>query len=319
MEGGAWQRPGAGAPTEPAVPEVRRDAFVACSSTRPRPSRPPRCAASSPRAGPPDWTRPGSPHGRRRPRSAPTRPAPCASPTRRCSIRCAARSPWRPTRRVAARGCSSGRPSSARSSRARTPWWSSSTARSGPAGSSSPPASRAACSASCGGTCASSRDSSWSPSRCPPAMRRETGKRDAVLAEIGEAPHLAALAARRPRAVCRRPRAAGPEPPARQGAGPAHRPADVRVVAAVSGDFRPAGALGLVDAPSSPRRTVCRGSGRIATTRFTSLRWRSAGTATRWPGWRPGPLCGISRVKPGAKTSCWDSFDTCNLSGDQPV
>ena len=41
-------------------------------------------------------------------------------------------------------------------------------------------------------------------------------------------------------------------------------------------------------------RTVCPGSGRIATIRFTSSPWRLAGTATAWRGWPRKRRCGIS-------------------------
>ena len=298
-------------------PQVRRDARRRCSSTRRRRSRPRPSAASSLPAARQDWTRPGSPDGRRRPRSARSRPG-------RCELADASLlNPVRGTLALAADAARRGARLFERSPVVRTKF-----------------TRKDALVVLEHGTIRARGVvvATGEPGRLfgqlrrhvreqqgfvvvteplSPVMRRETGKRDAVLAEIGEAPHLLRWLPESSGPVCRRPWRPRSQPPARPGAGPADGSVDVRNFRCGIRRFQGSRRAGAGRRPLSRRRMGCRGSARIGTTRFTFLRWRSAGMATPWRGGRRGPLYGSSRVRPGAKTSFWDSFATCNLSGDR--
>ena len=137
------------------------------------------------------------------------------------------------------------------------------------------------------------------------AMRREAGKRAAIVTEIGADGEsaLAAMAGRRSRAVRRRALARRRRPgSATSCLVPADRAADVRAVAAVSGDFRLAGRTGA----GSSRWSY--DAGRVAVdwpaselSRFTSSPWHSAGTAMRWRGRRRGRRCARLAARRGRR------------------
>ena len=146
----------------------------------------------------------------------------------------------------------------------------------------------------------------------PAAVRKEIGAVKASMTEPDAAiwtrpmpDHriLFAGAASRPSAAARD----------RQNCQAADRAADVRAVAAVSGRVRGPGRMGVERAGGLDAGRAARGSARIAITPFISSRWRSGGTAMRWPGGPPGRPCGPSGERPEKTTKRSDSPDICNF------